>query len=1361
MSIAPIRIIVTEPLATPLAAFEGDLTALNASVATALAPDRPIIETGGQSFGVPDQAGSYGGGPAVYVRALPQYFRATTMGAAGNLTITGAATSGRMAGFVKLPVTDPDGTTKRIIVNFDTQTCELLDADGIISASKYMTIGMFVVGQPGVDGHNGFRWLNPELSHVFPTAPAVVDHGELLIPRSSIISTATNGFDAIIPEDGSWFFPRSIQSDPTVASRYIYDKSLKDVAGGTYNAAVKRVDGLNAPLDDSYKQILLATSSGGFVSSEYFQIVGEQGTPPAEDQNPLGIDADAYPIRVNSTITDFTDPAILAMGITRGAIGPTSGSDRSVYFGLPIKPKFGQYGVARFVAEVQGTVNSGNYLTVFSEPRLLLRQGGTPRSSATIRMIRRLSDKAAEFIAWIGVATDNTEDMIVGFSLPGASYNVIVSPFSDHFSEIPALWIARPGEGNTDLAISEQWFGTRGRLQALYPGRITKNRPEMVDFVATIGSGTAGYNRSGKEMIIVDPDKLGSTIDIEIRNRGAKNNRSRKRATVYLGPAAVVAGSVVRPLLADDSRVGYGMPIAVAQSGQRLGYSVQPVGTLMNDGGGTPTAPLYPGEGHPGKTVAQMVGKAAGMDPIPPADFSAYLAMSDADKNNRNPFLKPFVGGDPVAYRVTLGGSDYVWSMAYYISRTGFAAPTHFIFGGGRNDIFFDPANAVANVEFGFDVRYNQTRAAYPNAPIFFTYFGEPVSVENERDWPAEYAIIQAYHNKVATARLAGDNNIYFIDAFAFTTPEMWNDLTVTSTSVESGTQKGVISDTTHMGPISKPEAANCIMDAINATSGAVAADNLTGTTIDAGKFGFRGDNMTDNAQSFTALAAFLSGSPSYLRSVKFPAGVYRTSQPITLDGNHWSIEPESAGTTIWRYTGTSATADFLTIGNGGTTRTVCNIGDILIDSTTTMTAGAAVHYKKVSNFDCGIRVVGAARYNPASKKIYNGIWFDQIDNGRWHGQECYAANDGIRVNGTAGAGLKADLAILGCPKIEGAAVGIHVAGGFGGLYLPSANLIKNTKNIRVSTDYCAEGNRELFFGSEMIADSSLGANVEIVDALAGTSSFIHFDGSWIASAAAGFDNVLIDGYVGIVQFDGGTIYKAGRDGVRVNSAAVVLLNGVNIRENGAWGVNPTITNHNVRLVNCPNTLNVSGFTSKQTAVAVTFDANKNQSIGGENTNYGFSGFAVPRVRIAGYADYTAGGAYQAWVNSNRGGTLQFMKSRGITPGDFTAAQNGDEIARFMFGASDGASFQRAVQILFSVGGAVAAGSVPGRIALSVTGVGGASPAEKAALESSGDISVAGMRTFANDTAAGTATPPVPINGLYNDTNGFVKKRIT
>lgn len=414
---------VDQGVSLPSSAF---VQAADGKANTALDPERPIIETGGQGVGVFDPDGRYGGGAALYLPISAQYFRSSSMAEAGILTPTNADVGGRMANFAKIAISGPADTTMRVIFNYANLRYELLAFLESIPPDRYITIGFFVVGQNRIKGLNGFQWIAPDANHIFPLGFAVVENGQLLIPQFYTLLNGEAGFSGFFPENGAFYFERGIQPDTSIARRYIADKTLKDISGGTYEAAVHFVDGLAAPLDDGYKQITLATCTGGYVSSEYFQIVGDQGRPPAVDQSPFGLDADALTVRDgNATVVPFTDPALLALGVTRGFTNPaTTGTDRSVYFGTPLRPKMGQQGMVRFFAQIaDGTGN-------FDNPRLFLRIGNSAVvSSGNVKMIRRISAASAEFVGWIGDATGTVGNLIIGFDKNGVdSYRVIVSP---------------------------------------------------------------------------------------------------------------------------------------------------------------------------------------------------------------------------------------------------------------------------------------------------------------------------------------------------------------------------------------------------------------------------------------------------------------------------------------------------------------------------------------------------------------------------------------------------------------------------------------------------------------------------------------------------------------------------------------------------------------------------------------------------------------------------------------------------------------------------------------------------------------------------------------------------------------------
>ncbi len=94
-------------------------------------------------------------------------------------------------------------------------------------------------------------------------------------------------------------------------------------------------------------------------------------------------------------------------------------------------------------------------------------------------------------------------------------------------------------------------------------------------------------------------------------------------------------------------------------------------------------------------------------------------------------------------------------------------------------------------------------------------------------------------------------------------------------------------------------------------------------------------------------------------------------------------------------------------------------------------------------------------------------------------------------------------------------------------------------------------------------------------------------------------------------------------------------------------------------------------------------------------------------------------------VNALRGG-----KSRSGTVGTHAAVQSGDAILVVSADASDGSAFQPAASIVALVDGTPAAGSVPGRIAIYTTPVGGAAPVERIRIDAAGNLQMGGANTI-------------------------------
>jgi hypothetical protein len=99
--------------------------------------------------------------------------------------------------------------------------------------------------------------------------------------------------------------------------------------------------------------------------------------------------------------------------------------------------------------------------------------------------------------------------------------------------------------------------------------------------------------------------------------------------------------------------------------------------------------------------------------------------------------------------------------------------------------------------------------------------------------------------------------------------------------------------------------------------------------------------------------------------------------------------------------------------------------------------------------------------------------------------------------------------------------------------------------------------------------------------------------------------------------------------------------------------------------------------------------------------------------------------------------TLNFSKSRNTSYGSFTIVQAGDRLGSIAFRGDDGTDYAtRAAEIKAEVDGTPGANVMPGRIVLSTTAAGDASPTERMRIKSAGTINFSNVSTYADNTAA-------------------------
>jgi hypothetical protein len=116
---------------------------------------------------------------------------------------------------------------------------------------------------------------------------------------------------------------------------------------------------------------------------------------------------------------------------------------------------------------------------------------------------------------------------------------------------------------------------------------------------------------------------------------------------------------------------------------------------------------------------------------------------------------------------------------------------------------------------------------------------------------------------------------------------------------------------------------------------------------------------------------------------------------------------------------------------------------------------------------------------------------------------------------------------------------------------------------------------------------------------------------------------------------------------------------------------------------------------------------------------------------------------FHNWTNSTgmdtRGGTcIALSRSKSGALGTHTALSSGNDIAGFIFNASDGSAFQTAASIVAAADGAHSSGDVPGRLVFSSTPSGSATPVERMRINSTGTVCTANGLTIGSLGDAGS-----------------------
>lgn len=399
--------------------------------------------------------------------------------------------------------------------------------------------------------------------------------------------------------------------------------------------------------------------------------------------------------------------------------------------------------------------------------------------------------------------------------------------------------------------------------------------------------------------------------------------------------------------------------------------------------------------------------------------------------------------------------------------------------------------------------------------------------------------------------------------------------------------------------------------------------------------YGAKCDGVTDDSTALASWAASLTG------------GIAGYIPGNCLFKTAFSF-PTSNGTTIYgdginsklTYAGANTTNNVVTLGGTNTacTSTGWTLSNFQMVSTTIMTGGDALHVNGlcqvlINNIDIG----GGSRGN---SNFYNGIHFVGGNTVYMIGYQFRASNIAEIVNGWSSNQFTDMFQSHG--TVVGATVGINIAGNVGGFNIMNSDVLTNGTNYLIDQSQVGSPNLQVFFGPNTNSDVTTGGagiGININDA-GGSLSTLWFSGTWVASAGTGVAGKCLYAQSGVtwkITMTGGTVYNCQGDGIRNDSVNTVWnITGTTIRNNGAWGINNTVSNTNISINNVFFASNSSGNFTGTNVNSYTVDG-QGSVLGGN--------VIVNDTAASSNADLTV----QATSNSS-GANIKLIGNGGVTP---------------------------------------------------------------------------------------------------------------
>lgn len=392
--------------------------------------------------------------------------------------------------------------------------------------------------------------------------------------------------------------------------------------------------------------------------------------------------------------------------------------------------------------------------------------------------------------------------------------------------------------------------------------------------------------------------------------------------------------------------------------------------------------------------------------------------------------------------------------------------------------------------------------------------------------------------------------------------------------------------------------------------------------------FGAVGDGVVDDTAAVQAWADQASSTVCLYA----PPGVYKLTSTITFPAEQ-SVSIRGAGRAMvtFLYAGAATNVDILVLGDGSTTLKGWHVSGFRVDSTTTMTAGVGLHAKMMRAgsdfFELGFG------YLNISPKLFNGIWFDNVNVCRYINFEACVQNEGFNVSGVVGTQEGSDI-LLEQGTSTNCNIGYRISGGMGGVYYGSVLAFGCGINYKQDTDLIVNNNREIMYSAFCISDQCYihGIHInETFDVIGRNTTINAFIGSAGILGSGGHD-IYIERYRNSrVTIASGQIFNANGHGIALDddTTLIAISPATQITNNSGYGIYASVPTDRVFIGGYIDSSNLLG---KFNGNLREFKLNSSMSVTA-TTGSGFTGTAYSntwqqgtRIQLGLHIDISANG---------------------------------------------------------------------------------------------------------------------------------------